>query len=80
VNGRFFAFVAEAGDGGATIARQRPVELGPITGNDYVVTKGLAAGERLIVSGVQKIGDGMPVTPTPAGVAPPAGTAPPAKS
>ncbi|MGD9906702.1 MAG: efflux RND transporter periplasmic adaptor subunit [Vicinamibacterales bacterium] len=67
VNGRYFAFVAEAGDGGATVARQRPVELGPLTGNDYVVEKGLSAGDRLIVSGVQKIGDGAPVAPTPAG-------------
>jgi RND family efflux transporter MFP subunit len=67
VNGRFFAFVAESGDRGATIARQRAIELGPLTGNDYVVTRGLAAGDRLIVAGVQKIGDGMPVAATPAG-------------
>ena len=67
INGRFFAFVAEPGEGGATVARQRPIELGPLTGNDYVVRKGLTAGERLIVSGVQKIGDGAPVAPTPAG-------------
>jgi RND family efflux transporter MFP subunit len=79
VNGRFFAFVAEAGEGGATVARQRPIELGPLVGNDYLVTKGLAAGDRLIVSGVQKIGDGAPVAPTPAGAAPPP-AAPPAKS
>jgi hypothetical protein len=31
------------------------------------VLKGLSAGEQLIVSGVQKIGDGMPVTPQAAG-------------
>jgi RND family efflux transporter MFP subunit len=79
VNGRHFAFVAEAGEGGATVARQRPVELGPLVGNDYVVEKGLSAGERLIVSGVQKIGDGAPVAPTPAGSAP-AAAAPAAKS
>ena len=40
INGRFFAFVAEAGEGGATVARQRPIELGPLTGNDYVVARG----------------------------------------
>ena len=66
INGRFFAFVAEAGEGGATVARQRPVELGPLVGNDYVVTEGLSAGEQLIVSGMQKIGDGAPVPVTPA--------------
>jgi RND family efflux transporter MFP subunit len=79
VNGRFFAFVAEAGEGGATVARQRPVELGPLTGNDYLVEKGLSAGDRLIVSGVQKIGDGAPITTTPAGSAP-AAAAPAGKS
>lgn len=60
INGRFFAFVAE-GAGDKTVARQRAVELGELVGNDYVVHKGLAAGDRLIVSGVQKIGDGAPV-------------------
>ena len=30
-------------------------------GNDYVVRSGLKAGETLIVSGIQKIGDGAPV-------------------
>jgi RND family efflux transporter MFP subunit len=61
VNGQHFAFVAE-GDGGKTVARQRAVELGSVVGNDYVVKSGLAAGEKLIVSGVQKIADGAPVT------------------
>jgi len=62
VGGQFFAFVAESGEGGATVARQRTIDPGPVVGNDYVVKSGLKAGERLIVSGVQKIGDGAPVT------------------
>lgn len=69
VNGRYFAFIAEKGAQGTT-AHQRAIEVGPMIGNDYVVLKGLAAGDQLIVSGVQKIGDGMPVTATPAGAAP----------
>jgi membrane fusion protein (multidrug efflux system) len=32
-------------------------------GNDYVVTGGLKAGDRVIISGVQKLGDGAPVRP-----------------
>ena len=55
VNGQYFAFVAESGPGGQTVARQRAVELGAVVGNDYVVKSGLKAGEKLIVSGVQKI-------------------------
>lgn len=61
INGQFFAYVAESGEGGTTVARQRAVEPGAVVGNDYVVKSGLKAGEKLIVSGVQKIGDGAPV-------------------
>jgi RND family efflux transporter MFP subunit len=61
INGQYFAYVAEAGEAGATVARQRAVEPGPMVGNDYVVKSGLKAGEMLIVSGVQKIRDGAPV-------------------
>jgi RND family efflux transporter MFP subunit len=67
INGQFFAYVAESGEGGATVARQRAVEPGPVVGNDYVVKSGLKAGERLIVSGVQKIRDGAPVSVSAAG-------------
>jgi RND family efflux transporter MFP subunit len=62
INGQFFAYVAETGDGGTTVARQRAVEPGAVVGNDYVVKSGLKAGEKLIVSGVQKIRDGAPVS------------------
>ena len=72
VNGQYFCFVAEpAGTG--FVARQRPVQIGEVRGNDYVVKGGLKPGERLIVSGIQKIGDGAPVKPEPAAAgAPPA--------
>jgi membrane fusion protein (multidrug efflux system) len=36
-----------------------------LAGNDYVVTGGLKAGDRVIVAGVQKIGEGAPVTAAP---------------
>jgi RND family efflux transporter MFP subunit len=62
VTGQYFVYVVEKGEGGTLVARQRPVQLGPVVGNDYVVSSGLNEGEQLIVSGVQKIGDGMPVT------------------
>jgi RND family efflux transporter MFP subunit len=63
INGQFFAYVAESGEGGTTVARQRAVEPGAVVGNDYVVRSGLKPGEKLIVSGVQKIRDGAPVAP-----------------
>jgi len=60
INGQYFAFVAYDTPQG-TVAHQRPVTLGPVVGNDYVLAGGLKAGDKLIVSGVQKIMDGMPV-------------------
>ena len=60
VSGQYFAFVAEPKDKGL-VARQRPVRLGPILGNDYVVLDGLEPGDRLIVSGAQNLVDGTPV-------------------
>ena len=62
VNGQYFCFVAEpAGNG--LVARQRPVQVGEVHGNDYVVRSGLKAGDRLIVAGIQKVADGAPVRP-----------------
>jgi len=61
INGQYFAFVAESGEGGQIRARQRAVDLGAVVGNDYVVRSGLRPGEALIASGVQKIADGTPV-------------------
>jgi multidrug efflux pump subunit AcrA (membrane-fusion protein) len=60
ISGQYFCFVAESGQGGL-VARQRPIEVGEVIGNDYVVRSGLKEGEQLIVSGIQKIGDGAPV-------------------
>ncbi len=63
VNGQYFAYVV-ASEGGQAVARQRAIELGPVVGNDYVLLSGLRAGDRLVVSGVQKIADGAPVAPS----------------
>jgi RND family efflux transporter MFP subunit len=65
VSGKTFVYVAEPADKGALVARQRGVTLGPIVGQTYIVRDGLKAGERVIVSGIQTIGDGMPVQPLP---------------
>ena len=61
VNGQYFCFVAEPAPGGGLVAKQHPVQVGEVIGNDYVVRGGLKAGDKLIVSGIQKIGDGAPV-------------------
>jgi RND family efflux transporter MFP subunit len=64
ISGQTFVFVAEQ-QGEQQVARQRPVKLGPITGNAYTVLDGLQAGDRVVVSGVQKLGDGAPIATGP---------------
>ena len=46
-------------DGTSTVA-----QVGEVVGNDYVVESGLKPGDKLIVSGIQKIADGAPVRVT----------------
>ena len=60
VSGQYFCFVAEQSPNGL-VARQRPVQIGELIGNDYVVMGGVNAGDKVVVSGIQKIGDGAPV-------------------
>ena len=70
ISGQYFAYVAEPGEGGALVAKQRQITLGPMIGNEYVVQSGLKAGDKLITGGIQKIGDGAPVQPAPPGPPP----------
>ena len=62
VNGQYFCFIAEPA-GSGLVAKQHPLQVGEVQGNNYVVRGGLKPGDRLIVSGIQKIGDGAPVRP-----------------
>ncbi|NMF62654.1 efflux RND transporter periplasmic adaptor subunit [Brasilonema octagenarum] len=45
------------------LARQKRVKLGNITGNNYQVLQGLEPGDRIIVSGLLNLRDGVPVIP-----------------
>jgi len=69
INGQYFVYVA-TNDKGALTAHQRQIVVGNVAGNDYVVTSGLTAGDQVIVSGIQKIGDGAPVQIVPSAGAP----------
>ena len=60
--GQHFVLVAEPAAQGF-VARQKPVTLGEVIGEEYVVSGGLKSGQRVIVSNLQKIGDGVPVKP-----------------
>jgi RND family efflux transporter MFP subunit len=63
IAGQYFVFVAEPA-AQSFVARQKAVTLDGVLGEDYIVRGGIAAGDRVIVSNVQKIGDGAPVKPT----------------
>jgi RND family efflux transporter MFP subunit len=62
LSGKIFAFVAE-GQGQQAVARQRVIEVGDLIGNDYVVLDGIKPGDKIIVTSVQMLADGMPVVP-----------------
>ena len=55
----------------------RPVRVSQAIGDQWLVEEGLAAGEKVIVEGLQKVQPGAQVQPTEAGAAPPP-AAPPA--
>lgn len=63
------------------VVQIRAVKLGPRTGSDWIIDSGVAAGERVVVEGLQKIRAGEKVAPKPApasdagrGVTQPSGT------
>jgi RND family efflux transporter MFP subunit len=79
VNGQYFVFVAESADG-KLVAHQRGIKVGSIVGDDYPVLEGIKPGEKVVISGSQKLVDGAPVAPAPEGQAPASGAQQPAPS
>lgn len=63
LGGQYFAFVAEAQNGGSFVARQKPLSIGQTVGNDYEVQDGIKPGDKVIISGTQFLRDGAPVIP-----------------
>src|SRR3954452_2244745 len=61
--GQYFAFVAEPQNGGAFLAKQKPLTIGETVGNNYEVRAGIKPGDKVIVSGTQFLLDGAPVVP-----------------
>ena len=62
IGGQYFAFLAQD-EGGKLVAHQKPLQLGDMVGNDYVVLDGIRPGDKIVVSGTQFLVDGMPVIP-----------------
>ena len=62
IGGQSFVYIAKAAGQGFS-AHLVPVTLGESIGNNYPVLGGLAQGDRVIVSGLQFLGEGAPVRP-----------------
>jgi len=63
IGGIYFAFVAEPDQKGGYVVHQKPLQIGQIVGNDYVVLDGVKPGDKVVVSGTQYLIDGIPVVP-----------------
>jgi RND family efflux transporter MFP subunit len=63
IGGSYFAFVAEPDQKGGYVVHQKPLQVGQIVGNDYVVLEGVKPGDKVVVSGTQFLIDGVPVVP-----------------
>lgn len=66
LGGKAFVFIADQpqqqeGQVPSMVARQQPVELGSIQGNNYQVLDGIQTGETIVVSGLQNLKDGAPL-------------------
>ena len=72
VQGRYLVAVVKADN---TI-EVRPVQVGERIGADWLIEQGLAAGERVVVEGAQKVRPGMSVTTKPFAPEEPAGAKP----
>ena len=72
--GQYFVFVVESGPEGALVARQKPITVGAIQGNDFVVTGGLTPGVEIVGSSIQKIHDGSAIARLPPDPQPGAGS------
>ncbi|MFZ0477647.1 MAG: efflux RND transporter periplasmic adaptor subunit [Terriglobales bacterium] len=63
IGGLYFAFVAEPDQKGGYVVHQKPLQIGQIVANDYVVLNGLKPGDKVVISGTQFLIDGIPVVP-----------------
>jgi RND family efflux transporter MFP subunit len=64
--GQNFVFVVERtpdSEKPGMIARQIPVELGKITGNQQEILKGLQPGQQIVIAGILQLRDGVPIMP-----------------
>ncbi len=63
VAGQPFVFVAQTGQDGKLLAKQRPIEITAIQDNTATIKSGIQSGDQVVVSGIQLISDNTPIEP-----------------
>jgi len=63
---QYFAFVVDDTPQGAVV-HQKPIEVGELEDNEYAVVKGLAPGDRIATTQLQKLREGAAIEPMAAG-------------
>ncbi len=66
-SGQAFVFVVANADGGPPRVQRKPIELGPMTEEGWVVEQGLRPGEQVAISRIQSLSDGQAIRPVPPG-------------
>jgi RND family efflux transporter MFP subunit len=65
--GQSFVWAVREHAGQGLVAELQPVQVGQVEGQTFAVLKGLKVGDKIVVSGVQKLRPGAPVMPLPPG-------------
>jgi len=60
IGGKYFVFLAQK-DGEKLVAKQVEIEVGEIEGASYHVKQGLKPTDRIVTTGIQRLGDGAPI-------------------
>jgi RND family efflux transporter MFP subunit len=60
IGGKYFIFLAQR-DGDKMFAKQVEIKVGEIEGASYNVRSGLKPSDRIITTGIQRLGDGAPI-------------------
>jgi len=60
IGGKYFVFLAQK-DGEKLVAKQVEIEVGEIEGASYHVKQGLKPTDRIVTTGIQRLGNGAPI-------------------
>lgn len=59
--GKYFVFVAKQNGDKGLAAHQTEITIYEIDGNSYQVKTGLKSGDKIVLTGIQRLGDGVPI-------------------